>query len=123
MERLIEITRAKSKFTVLLLVVGFMQGSYLFSKKSFGSTFGGMRSLQADNGELIAHETPAEGENEESHKSFTLLLMLALEVFAFLTAYILKKTHFKYLQEAGATMLFGSLVGIFTHFLHTETAA
>lgn len=76
-----------------------------------------------DNGEVIAHNTPAEEENAESHKSFTLLLMLALEVTAFLTAYVLKKTHFKYLQEAGATMLFGSIVGIFTHFLKTETAA
>jgi sodium/hydrogen exchanger 3 len=48
--------------------------------------------------------------------------MISLEILAFFTSYILKKTHFKYLQDAGATMLFGTLIGIITRFVKTDTA-
>jgi len=39
------------------------------------------------------------------------LIWIALEVLAFIAAYIIKQTKFKYLQEAGATMLIGVIFG------------
>ena len=56
-------------------------------------------------------------EPSEQETSFALLLLLALELFCFFTAYTLKQTHFKYLQEAGAYILFGAIVGGFVRFI------
>jgi len=73
-----------------------------------------------DSLEKISHEqsqsSPASEPVEEgtqSQTSFSLLLLLCLEVVCFLFNYVLRQSHFKYLQEAGCTMLIGVLIGGF----------
>eukprot|EP01118_Nematostelium_gracile_P013609 TRINITY_DN5163_c0_g5_i1.p1 TRINITY_DN5163_c0_g5~~TRINITY_DN5163_c0_g5_i1.p1 ORF type:complete len:601 (-),score=192.67 TRINITY_DN5163_c0_g5_i1:69-1667(-) len=66
---------------------------------------------------------PEEHGPEETTVAWSLLLLLALELFAFFSAYLLKKTHFKYLQEAAATMLFGTFIGLCTKWANTTAAA
>ncbi|KAL6051961.1 monovalent cation:H+ antiporter, CPA1 (nhx1), variant 2 [Balamuthia mandrillaris] len=60
-------------------------------------------------------ETPEQA--EESELSFTFLLLIALLIVCFLSAYILSQIQpVKYLHETGAAILFGALIGAFIRF-------
>lgn len=78
-----------------------------------------MRSLFQDTTDDLLPPNSEDKKLEESRASFAILVMLGLEVIAFLFGYILRKTHFKYLQEAGATMLFGAVMGAFIRLVST----
>eukprot|EP01118_Nematostelium_gracile_P007983 TRINITY_DN2619_c0_g1_i1.p1 TRINITY_DN2619_c0_g1~~TRINITY_DN2619_c0_g1_i1.p1 ORF type:complete len:542 (-),score=118.02 TRINITY_DN2619_c0_g1_i1:168-1793(-) len=75
--------------------------------------------------QFVRTEKPSNGlqkretieEFDESTESFSFLVLLSLEIGSFLIGYVLKQNHFKYLHEAGATMLFGAIVGGFIRFL------
>src|SRR5690348_11064699 len=112
------LSRFRWRLMAIFLFVGYLQGSLLHK-----SSTNHLRSLKEihdpDNENPLGHNIPAE---EETHKSFSLLLLVTLEMSAFLTAYFIKMFHIKYLQEAGVTMLFGTLVGLFTHFTGTKTS-
>jgi hypothetical protein len=112
---------------MMLVVIGFLQGTYLLSKFTrvesapLNAVNPERKLLETGSGEILPHDLAGETP-DEAEISFHLLLMVALEVVAFFTAFIIKKTHFHYLQEAGATLLFGTVIGIFTHFIPTNTA-
>jgi sodium/hydrogen exchanger 3 len=104
------------------LMIGLIQATYFAPRGGFQSINRLIRSPLAEEGGGDFLPPDQEGASE-SEVAWSLLLLLALELFAFFTAYILKKTHFKYLQEAAATMLFGTLIGLCTKWATTETAA
>ena len=66
-------------------------------------------------------ESAAERVNEEKIQeeadSFSFLIVLILLIMSFLTAFVLRSTRFRYLQEAGAAILFGLVVGAGIRFL------
>lgn len=65
-------------------------------------------------------ETPQEKEYSESTDSFAFLLLLGMEIISFLIGYIIKQTHFHYLQEVGAIMIFGAIVGALIRFISVK---
>jgi hypothetical protein len=52
--------------------------------------------------------------------SFHWTELLILEVLAFVIAYVLRQTRFKYLQEAGGTLLIGAICGAVVRFGASE---
>jgi len=125
--------RQRVQYMIPLLILGIVQGYMMFgpSQSSLGFS---VRSLLQEEGvsanvtstehedHLIPHETPTDKKIDESEKSLSLLLLTGVEFVAFFAAYFLKKTHFPYLQEAGATILFGCVLGAITRFVDTEAA-
>lgn len=102
-------------------LVGFLQVAVLWSNNVEKQAINSRSLLQIDTN-VLPQETPAEKEVAESQRSFSLLLLVLLEMAAFTAAYFLKKSHFKYLQEAGATLLFGTFIGIITYLVKTSTS-
>lgn len=87
------------RFTRLILLFTFFSSFYLSSAKKLED--------KEPVPDLDIEEEPV----EEWQASFAVLLLTGIEIVAFLVGYIIEQTHFKYLQEAGGTLLIGCIIG------------
>eukprot|EP01119_Soliformovum_irregulare_P006950 TRINITY_DN19360_c0_g1_i1.p1 TRINITY_DN19360_c0_g1~~TRINITY_DN19360_c0_g1_i1.p1 ORF type:complete len:578 (+),score=147.64 TRINITY_DN19360_c0_g1_i1:37-1770(+) len=108
-----------------LILLGLIQGYLLLGLVDHNSSPHQKRFLLEETNTTSDTETTEnisqieeEHEIAETERSLYLLLLTGLEFFAFAAAYFLKKTHFRYLQEAGATILFGCILGAITKLIN-----